>query len=95
MYYVIKAVDKKDSLELRLQTRPTHLEYLNAGDFAAKLFIAGPLLDDAEKPKGSLLIIEAETRKDAEDFAAGDPYAKAGLFAETTIEQWNWVIGKP
>ena len=29
----------------------------------------------------------------ARDWAANDPYAKAGLFAEVTLTHWNRVIG--
>ena len=55
--------------------------------------MAGPLLDEAGKMIGSLVIIEVETRADAEAWATNDPYAKAGLFAKTRIEAWKKVIG--
>ena len=29
----------------------------------------------------------------AEDWAANDPYARAGLFASTTLIEWKKVIG--
>jgi uncharacterized protein YciI len=41
---------------------------------------------------GSLLIVDFEDRQAAEAFAAADPYAKAGLFAQVDIVAWKKVI---
>jgi hypothetical protein len=41
---------------------------------------------------GSLLIIDFADRKAAEDFAANDPYNKAGLFESVIIRRWKKVI---
>ncbi len=84
MLFAIYCRDKADHLHLRQATRADHLPYLER--FADKMVFAGPLLaDDGETPIGSLLVLDLEDRAAAESFAAGDPYAKAGLFAETTI----------
>ena len=91
MLFSIVAEDKPDSVALRLATRATHLEYLKS--FGNRIIAAGPLLAaDNETMTGSLLIIEAADRAGAESFAAGDPYAKAGLFVRTTIAPWRKVI---
>jgi uncharacterized protein YciI len=75
--YAIITVDKPNSVELRMELRPTHLEFLTANE-------------DAEgNPTGSLLIVEADSLDDAQRFAAEDPYAVAGLFAETQVVEWN------
>lgn len=84
MLFTIYCRDKADGLELRKATRPAHIEYLKA--FAESFVFAGPLLaDDGETPIGSVLVVELEDKAAAEAFAAGDPYAKAGLFAATSI----------
>jgi len=58
-----------------------------------RLMIAGPLLgDDGVTVQGSLLVIEAADRAAAEAFAAGDPYAKAGLFESVTIKAFKKVL---
>ena len=94
MLFVVQCLDKPDGAELRAKTRPAHLDYLKT--IADKVRIAGPLLDEGgEKPIGSLLILEAQDRAAAEALAAGDPYAKAGLFRKVAIAPWKWVIGKP
>ena len=41
---------------------------------------------------GSLLIIDFPDRVAAESCAAGDPYAKAGLFESVEIRPWKKVI---
>jgi uncharacterized protein len=89
--FAILAEDKPNSASLRAATRPTHLEYL--ASFGTKVVIAGPLLgSDNETVTGSLLIFDATDRTGAEAFAAGDPYAKAGLFTRTTISPWRKVV---
>ena len=95
MFYALMCKDKPASLELRMATRPTHVEYLKECEAKGILKMAGPLLGDDEKPIGSLLVIEANDMAEAEAFAAGDPYAQAGLFASTEIRPFNWTFGKP
>lgn len=90
MLFVIRCVDKNDHLPVRLENRPAHVEYLKGcGD---KLFAAGALLDDDEKMCGSVVILDLANKAEAEVFAAGDPYAKAGLFEQVTIDRWNKVL---
>lgn len=95
MFYALMCKDKPGSLDLRMATRPPHVEYLKAMEAKGVLKMAGPLLGDDEKPIGSLLIIAVDDRKQAETFAAGDPYAVAGLFASTEIRAFNWTFGNP
>jgi len=56
------------------------------------IFVAGPLIEDGVM-RGSLLILDAPDRAAAEAFAAGDPYARAGLFASVEILEWKKVLG--
>jgi len=44
---------------------------------------------------GSLIVIEAPSLAAARDIAAGDPFAKAGLFATVEIRPWLWTLGNP
>ncbi len=94
MLYAIICTDRPDGLPLRQQTRPAHLDYLRGlGD---TIRLAGPFLSDgAETPNGSLLIVEADSPDAARSIADGDPYAKAGLFAQVEIRAWNWIVGNP
>lgn len=90
MLYVIHCFDKKDHLQVRMDNRPAHVEYLKS--FGDKLIAAGPTLDKDENMNGSVVVLEFDTLTDAENFAANDPYAKAGLFESVTIQPWKKVL---
>jgi uncharacterized protein YciI len=89
--FVLTCLDKPDSLDLRLAVRPQHVAYLEGHRDIMR--VAGPLLDDAGAPMGSVLLLEAPDREAAAAFAAEDPYAKAGLFESVTLRPWRITIG--
>jgi uncharacterized protein YciI len=93
MLFTIYCLDKPDALELRMATRPAHIEYLDR--FNDQLVYGGPLLGDDGKALGSLLIVEASDLAEATAFAEADPYAKAGLFQSVTIKATSKVYPKP
>ena len=90
MLYIIHCFDKQGSLQVRMDNRPAHVEYLKS--FGDKLQAAGPTLDAAENMNGSLVILELDSLAEAQTFAAGDPYAKAGLFESVSIQPWKKVL---
>jgi len=88
--FILVCHDKPEMFKLRAVTRDEHLAYIkSAGD---KVLLAGPMLDDKDRPIGSVLIIEAEDLLTAQQFAGNDPYAKAGLFSETEIRPYKIVM---
>jgi uncharacterized protein len=94
MLFYVHRLDKPDHVELRLKTRPTHLEYLKSQ--AARLFAAGPVLAaDGKTPVGSLLLMEAKDEAEVRAVMAGDPYDKVGLFQTLTIMPWRKVFSHP
>ena len=98
MYYSIYAYDKKDSLALRMDTRPTHVAHLQTANenFNVHVHHAGPLLcEKGGDPIGSLLVIEADDMAAAKKFADNDPYNKVGLFEKCDITPFKWIIGAP
>ena len=90
MLFVIHCNDKKDNLQVRLDNRSAHIEYLKS--FGEKLHAAGPTLTEDETMNGSVIILDLENRAAAEAFAAKDPYNKAGLFASVAISAWKKVL---
>jgi hypothetical protein len=89
-YFAIHCIDKPAAGDLRVATRPQHLEHVaSVGD---RLLVAGPLLDEDGEPIGSLLIVDFDDRKAAIQFAADDPYARAGLFASVAVTAWRRVF---
>ncbi len=93
MLFALICTDKPNHLQTRLDARADHLAFL--GSLGDALKAAGPFLGDDSKPNGSLVIISAEDKAEAEAIAARDPYAKAGLFASVEIKPWNWVLKNP
>ena len=86
MLWFCYRVDKPGTLELRMQTRPAHLEY--AEGIGDTLFFAGPAIDDDENMCASVWVIEARDREHAEEILSGDPYEKVGLFETKIIRKF-------
>ena len=81
--------DRPDHLATRLSTRARHLDYIKDTGIVA---MAGPLLEEGEM-RGSLVVLDCDDIEVAQAWAAGDPYAHAGLFESVQVIQWNKVIG--
>lgn len=90
MLFALLNTDRPGSLDLRMATRPAHLEYLEAQ--AGKIVTGGAMLDASGQACGSLLIVDVEDRAAAEAFAAADPYSKAGLFESSVVRPFRQVF---
>jgi uncharacterized protein YciI len=91
MLFCLYNLDRPQSLPVRQAHRAAHIAYLESQ--GERLVAAGPLLsDDGEAMIGSLIILDCADRAEAEAFAAGDPYAAAGLFETVTIRPWRRVF---
>jgi len=86
MHFVITALDRENSLALRMATRAAHFDYARATG-AVKL--GGPFLNENGYMIGSLIIIEASDLAAAREWQRNDPYAKAGLFAQAEVRPWK------
>ena len=91
MLFAAICLDKPGCLDLRLSTRPGHLEFLNA--HATRIKLGGPFLDSEERPIGSLLILECANLEAAQALLDKDPYAKAGLFVSVEVKPFRRVVG--
>lgn len=90
MLFVISCTDHPDKNQVRVDTQQSHRDYL--GGFSDRIFAAGPYVaDDGEGAIGSLLIVDFPDRAAAESFSAGDPFTKAGIFADVDIRAWRKV----
>jgi uncharacterized protein YciI len=86
MPYVIIAKDKPDSVALRNEVRPVHLEYMSA--HLSKLLGAFAQVDDANTTvHGGVIVYDSDDRGEVEDFVANDPFTKAGLFESVMISR--------
>lgn len=95
MLFALWCTDKPGHLQVRMDTRPDHLDWLNGLNAEGKLKLAGPSLDADGKPMGSMVVIVADNADEAKAMADADPYAKAGLFESVDIRPFNWVINNP
>ncbi len=92
--FVVYCLDKPDALELRLANRAEHLAWVPQSGLPVRL--AGPFFHaDATTFAGSLFVVEAASEADVRAWSAGDPYVRAGLFAQVDIRPFRWVIGAP
>ena len=90
MRFALITHDKPGALQIRMDTRTAHLDYIAS---TGVVEMAGPFLDDAGQMCGSLIILELPDFAAAQAWAENDPYAKAGLFATVTLSAWKKVIG--
>lgn len=89
MLIALIARDKPGALALRQANRAAHLAYI---DETRVVNQAGPLIIDGEMA-GSLVILDVADMAAAKSWAAGDPYARAGLFQSVELIEWKKVIG--
>ena len=88
--FILSCHDKPGALAVRMAARSAHLAYVAQ---TGRVRLGGPYLNATGEPIGSMLVVEADDLAGAEAFAAADPYAQAGLFAEVTITPWRVTVG--
>ena len=90
--YTYRGLDGPKGLELRKTVREQHLAHLRGHSEAGRVRFAGPLVDDAGKPCGSLVILEAESLADARAIAESDPYLTEGVFERVDVHETKAVF---
>lgn len=95
-YFVIYALDKPDSSDIRDTHRAAHRARLrDPGDLPITFHVGGPMTDDDGKMIGSMLVVEAPSKEVVETFEHGDPYSVNGLYERVDIRTYNWGLGTP
>jgi uncharacterized protein YciI len=90
MRVALICTDRPGALQTRLDNRAAHLAHIEASGVVE---MAGPLLNAEGQMAGSLVILLVDDLVTAKNWAAADPYAKAGLFSAVEIIDWKKVIG--
>lgn len=95
MLFLIHCTDGPGRAAIRAAQYDAHRAYLR--DSSVDIKLAGPQVsDDGEARIGSVFVVDVADRAEAEAFAAGDPFAKAGLFDRVIITRFLDVTrGKP
>jgi hypothetical protein len=98
MLYAIISEDINESLSLRMQARPAHLERLQTLKAEGRLILAGPHpAIDSETPgddgfTGSLVVAEFANLAAAQAWADADPYVEAGVYANVKVKPFKKVL---
>ena len=73
--------------------RVQHIAYRKS--LGAGMPLAGPLLDDEGNPVGSVVILAATDRAEAETIAARDPFVAAGVLELVLVRGYRIAAMKP
>ena len=90
MQFIIRAYDGIDMLEKRMEVRPRHLE--NMANVKGKVICAGGLLDDEGRMKGSVLIMDFDSRALLDAYLVSEPYIIEKVWEKVEVESMNVVI---
>ena len=91
-FFVLIGYDGPRGAELRKLHRAAHLKGLEPLAAEGRIRHAGPLLDDAGSPLGSVIVFEAGSLADARELAARDPYVTEGVFERHEVRETKVVF---
>ncbi|HAK51316.1 MAG TPA: hypothetical protein DCM54_05350 [Gammaproteobacteria bacterium] len=98
MLYAIISQDKEGTHALRMETRPAHVDRLQALKEDGRLILAGPHpAVDNDDPgdagfTGSLVVAEFDSLEQAKAWADTDPYITAGVYEQVTVKPFKKVL---
>lgn len=90
MYFALFYDYPPDVLERRAALRAEHLALAKEAQAAGRMVMAGAFDPPTD---GALLVFEAGSAAEVEDFVRRDPYVKNGLVTGWRIKPWTVVIG--
>lgn len=87
MLFAIHCLDGANVGDKRKAVHEQHRAHLEtAAQYGATLVMGGPLVaDDNETGVGSLFLVEAPSRKEAEAFNRADPFNKNGVWEKVQV----------
>ncbi len=90
MQFIITACDGENMLEKRMAVRPRHLE--NMSRINGRVICAGGLLDEEGKMKGSVMIMDFDSRDQLDQYLASEPYILENVWEKVDVKPLNVVI---
>ena len=90
MQFIIRAYDGKDMLEKRMTVRPRHLE--NMMRLGKRVICAGGLLDEDGKMKGSVIVLDCDSREQIDAYLTSEPYIAERVWETVEVERMNVVL---
>ena len=91
-HFLVEYADTSDP-QTREAHRTAHISYRK--QLGPRLALAGPLLGEDGKPSGSVVIIEAENRAEAERVALQDPYIMYGVLKIVSLRGYRIAAMNP
>lgn len=91
MQFFVYRQDKPGTLELRMQTRPAHMDY--AASLGDTLVFAGPTMDADGNMNGSVWIVEADSVEHAHAITEADPFEQVALFETKVVRRFVRTAG--
>ena len=95
MYFVVWNIHAAGTEETRRDESDAMKAYLHGHSRVTVHHGGATLDDDAETVAGGLMIVEAPSLAVARSFVADSPFAKAGMLAESRVQPWDWLTGRP
>ena len=85
MLFSIHCLDREGALQTRLDNYDAHRAHLNST--TTTIVLAGPVVaDDGETPVGSVFVIDAANRAEADAFNRADPFYQRGVWDRDSIQ---------
>lgn len=91
-WWVLVGHDGPRGDSLRKQWRPGHLAHWQPLAAAGRIRFGGPLLDEAGRPRGSVVVFQAPDRAAARAQAEADPYLVNGVFERHELHESRAVL---
>ena len=79
-------------LDRRMEVRPRHLDGM--ARLGNHVVCAGGLLDEAGKMKGSVLVMDFQSREELDEYLANEPYVTEHVWEKIEVERMNVVLVK-
>ncbi|MDR7143943.1 YciI family protein [Rhizobium sp. BE258] len=80
--------DKADMRELYLED---HKRHLRSGSI--RVVQSGPILDEAGKGSGGVVVAEVASLNDMRRFSSEDPFVRHEVYSTVSIYEWRPTIG--
>jgi hypothetical protein len=88
MPFVISTFDKPNTKHIRDKLRQRHLEYLESQ--VGRIIAGGGFFNqDGSLVIGGMLIVDVDTREQADAFIKNDPFSSEDLFERVEIVRWK------
>src|SRR5262245_30834027 len=88
MPFAILFDDAPGAGQTRRRFREDHVAYIRAN--LDRILASGGLYpDDSDEGCGGLIILDTESRAEAEAFVAGDPFYRQGVFTGYRLVRWR------